>query len=179
MGPVAATTTSIDRSQEMRAKNSDIQTGHVQGDSVPWIPFRPLTDDVLLRYYRIEPRRGEIVVSVRFPPGGGLAPVYHTGPVIAHTIRGAWRYREQDWVARAGDTVWDAAGSVHTAESVGDEEAVIFLVVTGEFLFFDEGGDLVWQESWKTSVERYAEYCAEHRLSQRDLSALVDLAPGQ
>ena len=163
----------------MSAIGSEIQTGYVQGDPVPWIPFRPMTDRVLLRYYRIDPRRGEIVVSVRFPPDGGLAPLYHTGPVIAYTIRGAWRYREQDWVARAGDTVCDAAGSVRTAESVGDEEAVIFLVVTGEFLFFDEDGGLVWQESWKTSVERYAEYCAEHRLSQRDLSVLVDLAPVQ
>jgi quercetin dioxygenase-like cupin family protein len=155
-----------------RTLSGEIETSYAQGDSLPWIPFKPLTDKVLLRYYRIDPFRGQILVSARFPPDGGLAPVYHTGPVIAHTIRGAWRYREHDWVSRAGDTVYEAAGSIHSAESAGDEEAVVFLVVAGELLFFDEEGGLVWQESWKTSMERYGEYCGEQGLSQRDLTGL-------
>ncbi len=157
----------------MTGLSSDIETMYMQGESIPWVPFRPVTDDILLRYFRIDPTRGQIVVSVRFPPGGGLAPIYHTGPVIAHTIQGTWHYRENGWVSRAGDTVCTGAGSIHTAESVGDEEGVVFLVVVGELLFFDEGGNLVWQESSKTSIERYAEHCAEHRLTQRDLTGFT------
>jgi 2,4'-dihydroxyacetophenone dioxygenase len=163
----------------MSALGRDIETNYMRGDSLPWIPFSPLTEQVLLRYFRIDPVRGEIMVSARFSPDSGLAPIYHTGPVIAHTMRGAWRYRGHDWVSRAGDTVYEAAGSMHTAESVGDEEGEVLLVVTGELLFFDEDGSLVWQESWKTSIERYAEYCAEHRLSERDLTGLAGRPRGQ
>ena len=157
----------------MSALSGAIETECMHGDSLPWIPFTPLSEKLLLKYFRIDPVRGEIVVSARFPPDGGLGALYHTGPVIAHTLRGAWRFREFDWVSRAGDTVYEAAGSIHTVESVGDEEAIVFLVVAGELLFFDEEGGLVWQESWKTSIERYAEHCAEHGLSQRDLTGPV------
>lgn len=143
----------------MSPVTGDAETAYVPGAAEPWIPFKPLCEEVLLRYHRIDPIQGQIVVTVRLPPDRGLAPLYHTGPVLAHTIRGAWRYREQDWIARAGDTVCDAAGSTHTAECVGDEEVVVFMVIMGEFLFFDDDGALVWQESWRTSMERHAEHC--------------------
>jgi hypothetical protein len=90
--------------------------------------------------------------------------------VIAHTIRGAWRYREERWISRAGDTVYESAGSMHRAESIGDEETVVFLVVTGEFLFFDDEGSLIWQESWRTSMDRHAEYCRAKGVSPMGFS---------
>lgn len=139
------------------------ETSYIEGHALPWVPFTPLSEDVQLRYYRIDPVRGEILVSVRFPPHSRVAPLYVTGPVIAHTIRGAWRYREQEWVAKAGDTVFVAAGSTRSIESVGDHEVEVFLVVIAELLFFDENGSLMWQESWKTSMERCAEYRSRHR----------------
>lgn len=157
----------------MSALRSDVETEHTPGDSLPWIPFTPLSEKLLLKYFRIDPLRGEVLVSARFPPDRGLAPLYDTGPVIAHTLRGAWRFREHDWVSRAGDTVYDAAGSIRTGESVGDEEALVFLVVVGELLFFDEDGGLIWQGSWRTSLERYVDYCAEHPLGRHDLTGLV------
>ena len=157
----------------MTSLSGTIETDYICGASLPWIPFTPLNEKLLLKYFRIDPLRGEMLLLARFPPDRGVAPFYHTGPVIAHTLRGAWRFREQDWISRSGDTVHDAAGSIGTVESVGDQEALVFLMLAGELLFFDEDGGLVWQESWKTSVERYAEYCAAHRLSQHDLTGTV------
>jgi len=29
--------------------------------------------------------------------------------VLLHTIKGAWRYLEHDWIARTGDTVYELA----------------------------------------------------------------------
>ena len=78
---------------------------------------------------------------MRFPPGVRLPTHYHTGIVIAHTIKGAWRYLEHDWVARAGGTVYETAGAAHTPESCGDEEAEVFFVIVGELLFLDEHGN--------------------------------------
>ena len=156
----------------MSASRSDVEAEYMHGDSLPWIPFTPVSEKLLLKYFRIDPLHGEILVSVRFLPGQAGA-LYNTGPLIAYTLKGAWRFREHDWVSKDGDMVHEAAGSMHTAESVGETETVVFLVVTGELLFFDEEGSLVWQESWKTSMERYAQYCAERQLSERDLTGFV------
>lgn len=144
------------------------ETTHVRAEAEPWIPFKPLCDEVLIRYHWIDQTQGHIVADIRVPPGGGLAPLYHTGPVLVHTIRGAWRYREQPWISRTGDTVHEAAGSTHTAQSLSDQETHLFVVVAGEFLFFNEEGTLVWQENWRTSRERRAEHCRNHGI---DLSA--------
>jgi quercetin dioxygenase-like cupin family protein len=159
----------------MSRPGDDAETTYVRGVDQPWIPFDPLSEHVLnervlIRYHRIDPVEGQIVAAVRLPSGLGSAPLYHTGPVIAHTIRGAWRYREERWISRAGDTVYESAGSMHRAESIGDEETVVFLVVTGEFLFFDDEGSLIWQESWRTSMDRHAEYCRAKGVSPMGFS---------
>jgi hypothetical protein len=51
---------------------------------------------------------------------------YHTGIVIGHTFKGAWRYLEHDWVSRSGGIVYEIAGSADTPESCGDEEVEVF-----------------------------------------------------
>jgi hypothetical protein len=50
----------------------------------------------------------------------------HTGPVYAYTMSGAWRYREYDYVNRAGSFLFEPAGSVHTLECVEDGTQVWF-----------------------------------------------------
>ena len=154
----------------MSRPGADAETTYVRGGSEPWIPFAPVSHRVRMRYHRIDPVEGQIVASLWLPARVGSAALYHTGPVIAHTISGAWRYREEGWISRAGDTVYEVAGSTHTAESLGDEETIVFLVVTGEFLFFDDEGSLVWQETWRTSMERHAEYCRSKGVSPMGLS---------
>ena len=152
--------------------HGSIEAEHLDGATRPWIPFTPVSDRIHLKYFRIDPRRGELLASVRIPPGSRLAPHYLTGPLIAHTTRGSWRYSGRNWVSRAGDTVDVAAGSMHAIEGVGEDDAELFAIFSGELLFFDEDGSLTWEESWKTAMERYVEYCAEHWLSPHDLTRL-------
>jgi 2,4'-dihydroxyacetophenone dioxygenase len=153
--------------------HEEIETNYIGSETLPWVPFVPLTDEVQMKYYRIDPVRAEILVSMRFPAGLKLPPHYHTGVVIAHTIKGAWRYVEHDWVSKAGDTVYETAGSSHTPESVGDEDAEVFFYLVGELLFFDENGQLAWQENWKTSIERYTNFCREHGLEVQDITSFT------
>ena len=155
----------------MSLMHEPVATEHVGGDALPWVPFSPYSDDVHLKYFRIDPARGEVLLSMRLPAGLRLPPHYHTGTVIAHTVRGAWRYLEHEWVSKAGDTVFETAGSLHAPESVGDEEAEIFLVVVGELLFLDEDGHVVARENWQTSLARYSAYCRDHGLAVRDITA--------
>ncbi|WP_253869928.1 hypothetical protein [Mycobacterium sp. 1164966.3] len=75
-----------------------------------------------MKYWKIDPVRAEIIVSMKIPAGVELGTHYHTGIVVAHTISGAWRYKESSWISRAGDTLYQVAGSSHTPESFEDTE---------------------------------------------------------
>jgi quercetin dioxygenase-like cupin family protein len=147
----------------------ELDVNYMSGADNPWIPFTPLSDQVFLKYWKVDPVRGEIVVSMKFPAGLELAPHYHTGIVVGHTVKGAWRYQENNWVSRAGDTVYEVAGSRHTPESVEDTEVFFFIV--GELLFIDENNTILWQENHKTSIERYTNYCAAQGIPARDLTS--------
>ena len=147
----------------------ELDVNYMAGDDTPWIPFAPLSDQVHLKYWKIDPVRAEIVVSMKFDAGLTLPAHYHTGIVIGHTVKGAWRYQENNWVSRAGDTVYEVAGSSHTPESMDDSE--VFFVIVGELLFFDaDGKTVLWQENHKTSLERYNSYCEANGITPRDLT---------
>jgi hypothetical protein len=66
---------------------------------------------------------------------------------------------------------YETAGSSHTPESCGNEEAEVFFVIVGELLFLDESGQIVARENHLTSMERYLSYCREHGIEPRDLTA--------
>jgi 2,4'-dihydroxyacetophenone dioxygenase len=151
----------------------DVETKNVRGADLPWVPFTPYRDDVFLRYYRIDPVRGEILVSMRFPPGIELPTHYHTGIVIGHTVRGAWRYLEHDWVSQAGDTVYETAGSSHTPMACGDEETEAWFLIVGELEFVDADGNLLARENWKTSLQRYHAYCEAQGIEAQDLTGFA------
>ena len=153
--------------------HEQIETNYISGESLPWVPFTPYSDEVTLKYWKIDPVRGEIVVSMRFPPGIALPTHYHTGIVVAHTVRGAWRYIEHDWVSRPGDTVYETAGSSHTPQSVGDEDAEVFFYLIGELEFMDEAGNLLARENAKTSLARYEAYCEANGLEAQDLTSFT------
>lgn len=85
-----------------------------------------------------------------------------------HPLSGAWRYKENNWVARAGDTLYEVAGSSHTPESFEDTE--IFFYMVGELLFLDQDNKILWQENQKTSIDRYTRYCADNGIPARDLT---------
>jgi 2,4'-dihydroxyacetophenone dioxygenase len=62
------------------------------------VPFTPYSDEVHLKHFKIDPIHGEVVVSMRFPPDLRLPTHYHTGTVIGHTMKGAWRYIEANGI---------------------------------------------------------------------------------
>ena len=75
------------------------------------------------------------------------------------------------WIARTGDSVYETAGSAHAPEALEDTE--IFLILIGELLFLDENGQLLAQENWKTSAERYRSYCEEHGLEPKAITSFT------
>ena len=65
----------------------------------------------------------------------------HTGPVYAYTTSGAWKYKEYDYVNRAGSFLYEPAGSVHTLTVVEDDTRVWFQIY-GANLNLDADGNV-------------------------------------
>ena len=84
---------------------------HRGDDELPWVD---IGDGSLLKVLQIKEREGLWIIRNRFSPGYQVQTHKHTGPVYAFTTTGAWKYKESDFVNRAGSFLYEPAGSVHT-----------------------------------------------------------------
>jgi 2,4'-dihydroxyacetophenone dioxygenase len=68
----------------------------------------------------------------------------HTGPVYAFTTSGAWKYKESEFVNRAGSFLYEPAGSVHTLIVPDDntEPTDVFFAIWGANLNLDADGNV-------------------------------------
>jgi hypothetical protein len=71
--------------------------------------------------------------------------------------------------------VYETAASTHTPEVVstgsGDGYVVTFIQVTGDLLFLDGNDNVVAIENWKSGLKRYLDYCEQHGIEPKDLTA--------
>ncbi|CAM2164507.1 2,4'-dihydroxyacetophenone dioxygenase [Paraburkholderia sacchari] len=152
-----------------------VDTAVIDGDSLPWVPFTPYADNVLLKYFRLDPVRGEWIVQMKAPIDMQLPRHHHTGTVIVYTTEGKWKYKEHDWVAGPGSVVYETAASTHTPEVVSTEGTSGYVqtlvIVTGDLVFLDGNDKVVAIENWKTALQRYLAYCEKHEIPARDLTA--------
>ncbi|MFC5569035.1 2,4'-dihydroxyacetophenone dioxygenase family protein [Lysobacter yangpyeongensis] len=149
-----------------------VQTAVIDDESLPWVPFAPYTNDVQLKYFKLDPIRGEMIVLMKAPAGMELPRHHHSGTVIVYTIEGRWKYKEHDWIAGPGSVVFETAASSHTPEAVGSEGHVVVLnIVVGDLIFLDANGQVMAIENWKTGLQRYLAYCEQAGITPRDLTA--------
>src|SRR5262245_34925644 len=84
---------------------------------------------------------------------------YHPHEVFAYTISGKWGYLEHDWVATAGDFIYETPGEAHTL--VAHEHAdpmKVFFIVTGPLIWLDEDG----KSTGHFDVHDYITLCRAH-----------------
>jgi quercetin dioxygenase-like cupin family protein len=149
-----------------------IQTSVIDDESVPWIPFTPYADDVFLKYFKLDPVRGETIALLKAPAGKQLPRHHHSGTVIAYTLEGRWKYKEHDWIAGPGSVVFETAASSHTPQTVSEEGHVVVLnIVAGDLIFLGENDQVLAIENWKTALQRYLTYCESAGIEPRDLTA--------
>jgi quercetin dioxygenase-like cupin family protein len=121
-----------------------------------WIPqaenvfFKPLVLSVSQGYY---------LNILRVRRAGLLSRHRHTGPVHAFTLRGRWRYLEHDWVASAGDYVFEPPGETHTlvVPEEAQEMATLFHV-TGGYTYVDPYGKALGYEDVFTKLEKASQH---------------------
>jgi quercetin dioxygenase-like cupin family protein len=146
------------------------ETLHRSGADVPAVPFTPYSEDVTIKLLRVDPVSGQVCVILSAPAGTGLGTHKHYGSVVVYTIKGAWRYLEHDWVSRAGDFVYETAGSSHTFVVEEGEPTEAFIIVEGALEFLDQGGSTLAIEDWRTIYQRYVDYCEQEGLEPIDVA---------
>ena len=67
---------------------------------------------------------------------------YHPHEVFAYTISGKWGYLEHDWIATAGDFIYETPGEGHTLVAYeSDEPMTVLFIVKGPLIWLDEKGE--------------------------------------
>ena len=92
------------------------------------LPFVDIGDGSKLKVIQVKEAEGLWIVENIFQAGYEVQRHKHTGPVYAYTTSGAWKYKEYDYVNRAGSFLYEPAGSVHTLQVLEDETHVWFQV---------------------------------------------------
>jgi quercetin dioxygenase-like cupin family protein len=111
---------------------------HIGADDLPWVD---IGDGSKLKVLQVKATEGLWIVQNIFQAGYTVPTHRHTGPVWGYTISGAWRYKEYDYVNRAGSFLYEPAGSVHTLECIEDETNVWFQMY-GANLNLDADGNI-------------------------------------
>jgi 2,4'-dihydroxyacetophenone dioxygenase len=111
---------------------------HIGADDLPWVD---IGDGSKLKVLQVKATEGLWIVQNIFSAGYTVPTHRHTGPVWGYTISGAWRYKEYEYVNRAGSFLYEPAGSVHTLEAVEDDTNVWFQMY-GANLNLDAEGNI-------------------------------------
>ena len=112
---------------------------HLGEDDLPFVEFGGGNK---LKVLMVDEAAGLWVVENIFQAGFEVPTHRHTGPVFGFTRSGAWKYKEYDYVNRAGSVLYEPAGSVHTLTCLEDDTQVWFHM-TGTNLDLDADGNII------------------------------------
>ena len=111
---------------------------HIGADDLPWAD---IGDGNKLKVLQVKEREGLWIVQNILQNGFEVPTHRHTGPVWGYTTSGAWKYKEYDYVNRAGSFLYEPAGSVHTLQCIENDTNVWFQVY-GANLNLDADGNI-------------------------------------
>ena len=121
--------------------------------------FVPFNETVFSKPLWISPTTNRWC-DVLMAKGAGLVNRhYHPHEVFALTISGKWGYLEHNWVATAGDFIYETPGEAHTLVAYEHPDPMkVFFVVTGPLIWLDEKGN----SCGHFDVHDYIKLCREH-----------------
>jgi 2,4'-dihydroxyacetophenone dioxygenase len=90
------------------------------------LPFVDIGGGNKLKVLQVRESEGLWIIENIFQAGFEVVTHKHTGPVFGYTTSGAWKYKEYEYVNRAGSFLYEPAGSVHTLECIEDGTRVWF-----------------------------------------------------
>ncbi|MCH2171030.1 2,4'-dihydroxyacetophenone dioxygenase family protein [Myxococcota bacterium] len=122
------------------------------------LPFVDIGEGNKLKVLQVKVGEGLWIVENVFNAGYEVQTHRHTGPVWGYTMAGAWKYREYDYVNRAGSFLYEPSGSVHTLQCVEDQTRVWFQMY-GTNLNLDADGNIQSVADGPTALAAYYALC--------------------
>jgi 2,4'-dihydroxyacetophenone dioxygenase len=121
--------------------------------------YVPISDTVFSRPLWISPTQNKWCDILMANSAGLVNRHYHPHEVFAYTISGKWSYLEHDWVATAGDFVYETPGEGHTlvAHEHPDPMRALF-IVKGPLIWLNEDG----KAAGYFDVHDYIAICRDH-----------------
>ena len=129
------------------------------------LPFVDIGDGSKLKVIMVDAARELWIIENIFQTGYEVQRHKHTGPVYAYTTSGAWKYKEYDYVNRAGSFLYEPADSVHTLQVVEDNTHVWFQIY-GANLNLDADDDLESVSDGTSTLATYLKLCEQAGLSR-------------
>ena len=133
---------------------------HIGADD---LPFVDIGDGSLLKVLQVKPGEGLWIIDNIFQAGYEVQKHRHTGPVWGYTVSGAWKYKEYDYVNRAGSFLYEPAGSEHTLQCIEDDTRVWFQMY-GSNLNLNDDGEVEMVVDGTLTLNFYYAICEEQGL---------------
>lgn len=106
--------------------------------------FVPITETVSSRPLWISPSQNMWADVLRSDGPGLVNRHYHPHEVFALTLSGKWGYLEHDWIATAGDFVYETPGESHTLVAYHHPDPMlVHFIVKGPLIWLDDKGQSV------------------------------------
>ncbi len=135
------------------------------------MPFVDIGGANMLKVLQVKEGEGLWIVENVFQAGFAVQTHRHTGPVWGYTTSGAWKYKESEYVNRAGSFLYEPAGSIHTLTCIEDDTKVWFHMY-GVNLNLDADGNVDSITDGTSSLAAYYALCEAQGLPRPNV--LVD-----
>jgi len=132
------------------------------------LPFVEIGGGNMLRVLQVKEEEGLWIIENIFQKGFAVQTHRHTGPVWGFTVSGGWKYKEYDYVNRAGSFLYEPAGSIHTLECVEDDTRVWFHM-SGVNLNIDAEGNVESVADGAGTLAFYLAMCEQQGLGRPDV----------
>ena len=96
---------------------------HVGANELPYVD---IGGGAKLKVLQVKRGEGLWIIENVFQAGYEVQTHRHTGPVWGYTFSGAWKYKEYEYVNRAGSFLYEPARSIHTLHCIEDQTRVFF-----------------------------------------------------
>ena len=134
----------------------EIVANAIPQDDREWVPQ---AENVWFRPLMLNTVTGGWCNLLKVRKSGVLSRHRHPMVVVGYVIKGRWFYREHDWVANAGDFVYEPPGEIHTLEVPADcDEMITFFNISGAMIYLDDEGNQVGYEDVFTKIDM----CRKH-----------------
>ncbi|MFF2876382.1 2,4'-dihydroxyacetophenone dioxygenase family protein [Gottfriedia sp. NPDC057991] len=147
-----------------------LDANYVNTEQLPWIPTG--LGSMEMKLCKVNLVTGQYVLLVKDPIDFKEVPAHHHhGTVIVYTIKGQWKYENDDWIAGPGDVIYEPAGSTHKPIHVSkDEEVITCTIIEGCLEIVDEKGNIIAILNAHKTLDMYLYYCKEHGIEPIDVT---------